>query len=270
MVAFELFLTSLDMAFEKQFDETSGCFSYSFKTKKIQISLLTTHHLPLTTHVSCPTTTIRLWEDVWQTKPEIVKSRIRALLGISHRIPARLCKIARIDLPTLRAFLTDNHLQVPTKAKFKYGLFLPQKYFRVLPANLGTGDTLLVAVASFSGAKKIIRNNVTHRSFELIRFANLLNLTVVGGFDKLLQHFIREQHPDDIMTYADADWSSGESYQKLGFERVGEVEPQTFWVNSLTFDRQYTTRFTPPDPENWVKVKNAGSIKFLKMINIAL
>lgn len=200
-----------------------------------------------------------VWEDVWRTKTDIVKSRLRALLGKTHRIPARLTQVRRIDQPTLTAFLEANHLQVPTFGKFKYGLFLPNRYYRVLAAQdkIRTDEELLVAVASFSGAKKITRNHEVYRSFELIRFANLLNYTVVGGVDKLLKAFIKEMNPDDIMTYADRDWSNGESYERLGFLFQNATPPQDFWVDSLTFERHYDKK------ENDIKVYNSGNLKYL-------
>lgn len=213
---------------------------------------------------------VHIWEDVWRAKNEVVQSRLRSLFGLSYRIPARLTEVRRIDKPTLDTFLKINHLQDSTTAKYKYGLFLPQRYFRVLEKWTKKPEfsllrhepsSLLVAVASFSGGKNIPRNAQTYRSFELIRFANVLDATVVGGLDKLLKAFIKEVHPDDIMTYADRDWSNGQSYERLGFERLGTTPPQAFLVNPETFEREYTT----PESklENAVKVYNSGNIKYL-------
>lgn len=42
---------------------------------------------------------------------------------------------------------------------------------------------------------------------------------------KLLKAFIEDVHPDDVMSYADASWSDGGVYRKLGFE---EEEAKTF------------------------------------------
>ncbi|WP_428661528.1 hypothetical protein [Runella sp.] len=210
---------------------------------------------------------IHLWEDVWRTKKNVVTSRLRALLGQTYRIPARLTQVRRIDKPTLDWFLSINHLQGSTTAKYKYGLFLPQRYFRVLekwqhkPELSLSASELLVAVASFSGGKNILRAEKTYRSFELIRFANVLDATVVGGLNKLLSAFIKEVQPDDIMTYADRDWSTGQSYERLGFERIGITPPQEFWVNPATFERKYAS---PKNlPESTLKIYNAGNIKYL-------
>ena len=212
---------------------------------------------------------IHLWEDLWQTHKPIVQSRLLSLLGQSATIPARLCKSRRIDKPTLDAFLTENHLQASTTAKFKYGLYLPLRYFRVIDREknrftqsvsekITHVDELLVAAASFSAARTFVRDGVSYRSFELIRFANLKGFTVVGGFNKLLQTFIKEQKPDDIMTYADADWSDGASYEKLNFERLELMPPQAFGLD------EKLSRIWNKTPYNCnMKVWNAGSWKYL-------
>jgi hypothetical protein len=223
---------------------------------------------------------IHLWEDVWFTKKETVQSRLRAALGETQRIPARLTKVRRIDKPTLDEFIRKNHLQISTTAKYKYGLFLPKQYERIINTNIPftysvstaaliqsfvSSEEVLVAVASFSGGKNILRNQQTYRSFELIRFANLLNFTVVGGLDKLLKAFAKEIHPDDIMTYADRDWSDGRSYERLDFERLGSTSPQAFFVNPSTMERHYAGRLEDSKiPSDWIKIFNAGSWKFLK------
>lgn len=213
---------------------------------------------------------IHLWEDVWYTQQAIVQSRLLSILGQSATIPARLTQSRRIDKPTLDTFLLENHLQIPAGAKFKYGLFLPKRYFRVihqekniftkvLGESLINSDEMLMAVASFSTARKFVREGISYRSFELIRFANLKGFTVVGGFDKLLKTFIREQTPDDIMTYADADWSDGASYEKLGFERMELTPPQSFGLNE---DLQRTWGGDEPQTTQ-KKVWNTGSWKYL-------
>lgn len=212
---------------------------------------------------------VHLWEDLWHTRKSIVQSRLLSILGQSATIPARLCQSGRIDKPTLDTFLTQNHLQVSTTAKFKYGLYLPKRYYRVIDTRkniftnslietLDTTEQLLVAVASFSTARTFVREGVSYRSFELIRFANLKGFTVVGGFNKLLQTFIKEQKPDDIMTYADADWSDGASYEKLDFERMELMPPQAFGLD------EKLSRIWNKTPDNSnMKVWNSGSWKYL-------
>jgi len=210
---------------------------------------------------------IHLWADVWRQKPAVVQSRLRALAGSSQRIPGRLTRARRIDRPTATAFLEKNHLQVVTQSKFNYGLFLPARYFRVLSDAYRQSlepesAELLVAVATFSHPRTIPRNGQPARSVELVRFASRLDCTVVGGLDKLLKAFIAAHHPDDIMTYADRDWSAGRSYEQLGFARVGVTQPHEFWLDPATGHRHYPHRL-PETAPHLIRIYNAGSIKFV-------
>lgn len=215
---------------------------------------------------------IHIWEDVWRQHPAIVLSRLKALAGLSERIPARLTQMRRVDRPIAARFLADNHLQVVTLAKYRYGLYLPQRYFRVLSAEFRqqippNTIELLVALATFSLPRRIERAGKVYRSVELVRFANRLDCTVVGGLDKLLKGFITEHKPDDVMTYADRDWSAGRSYEKLGFTRMELTEPQLFWLDQETMIRYYPHKLpTSVGANELVPIYNAGSIKFVKLL----
>ncbi len=114
---------------------------------------------------------IHLWEDVWLSKPYIVKSRINALFGTSTRIHARLCEARRITQTEAQLFLESNHLQGSTSAKFKFGLFIKPNYLERYE-----GVNYLVAVATFSTARKLVRDGKIFRSYELIRFCKFFKL----------------------------------------------------------------------------------------------
>jgi hypothetical protein len=76
---------------------------------------------------------VNLWEDTWFANRKIVESRIKAMLGYSNRIPGRVTKVRRITKNEAVAFLHENHLQDPLAAKYRFGLFLPKNYFRLVP-----------------------------------------------------------------------------------------------------------------------------------------
>ena len=203
---------------------------------------------------------IHLWEDVWVSQKNLVKSRILSMIGIFKRLNARHCFVERLDKPTSNKFLNDNHLQGAVSAKFKYGLFLKQQYTEKYLANNSTLPQL-IAVATFSGGrlmKEGSRNG--QRSYELIRFASLQGYAVMGGINKLLKAFELEHNPDDIMSYTDRDWSYGRSYEILGFERIETTQPQLFMLDNQTFRRCPVK----DNIENSIKIFNAGSIKFIK------
>ncbi|MCF0063179.1 hypothetical protein MUK70_06585 [Dyadobacter chenwenxiniae] len=208
-------------------------------------------------------TWVMIWEDYWIKKPEIVKSRLSAMLGISQKIAARLTQVRRIDQETASQFLAKNHLNASVSSKTRFGLFLPKQYFRVLDPDFEwdrEADELLVAVATFSAPRVFAREDGPFRSFEMLRFASLINTNVSGGMDKLLTAFARAKSPDDIMTYADREWSEGAGYVKIGFKRISETLPMEFYLSAKNPERTST-----PAPDS-VVIYNAGSIKFVKTI----
>jgi hypothetical protein len=173
---------------------------------------------------------IIIWEDNWITKNEIIRQRILSHLGKFVRIHGRLCEIRRITKTQADEFLRQNHLHNSPQAKHKYGLFYKNQ---------------LVAAATFSSGRQIVRNEKIYRSYELVRFANYQNYVVHGGIGKIISHFIAEQNPDDIMSYADVDWASGKSYEKLGFKFIEYTEPQKFYLDAKTYQRYYPKKLPP-------------------------
>ena len=139
---------------------------------------------------------VHLWEDIWETRKAQVIGRISSILGLNKRIHARKTKIIQITQKQADDFLNNNHLQASAKSNYKFGLSL---------------DDQIIAVACFSNLRYMKGLSPGYRSAELIRFASLSGYTVIGGFTKLLQHFIKTYKPDDIMSYADRDWSLGKA-----------------------------------------------------------
>ncbi len=197
--------------------------------------------LPKNTHL------VHLWEDLWITKQNIVKARIRSLFNLTERVFARKTNIIKLHKPELMRFLEQNHLNEPANGKYKYGLMIENE---------------LVAVATFSASCPVHRGNEVYKSHQLIRFCNKNGITVVGGLSKLIAHFIKEQSPEDIMTYADLDWSNGKSYQKLGFKQIGELPPQKFSIDTHTLIRNYKIDSVKKNA-NTLQFTNQGSAKYL-------
>ncbi|RZL38468.1 MAG: hypothetical protein EOP00_28500, partial [Pedobacter sp.] len=162
---------------------------------------------------------VHLWEDIWLTKRLQVLSRMRSFLDLNDRVHGRKTKINSVSVAESKSFLEENHLQGYVNAKFNYGLFV--------------GDQI-VALASFSGARPMKSKGENYKSAELVRFASKAGVTVVGGLGKLIKHFL-EQHPmQDLMTYADRDWSLGKGYDKMGFQLSQSVTPIFFYFDIKT------------------------------------
>jgi hypothetical protein len=165
---------------------------------------------------------------------------------LAKKIHARKTDIVKLNKLQAGDFLNQYHLQGSTSAYYKYGL-------------IHEGE--LVAVATFSKARTMYDGPVYYRSYELERFASKAGINIVGGLSKLFQHFIKTNHVKHIMTYADRDWSTGESYLKIGFKLIEETHPQCFYIDETTI-----TRFTESQiltPNNKLKIYNSGSLKFI-------
>lgn len=204
---------------------------------------------------------IFLWEDLWFSKREICESRLKSFAHGSIKIHGRETQCQKIEKSTFIDFLDTNHLQVPLNCKQKIGLY---------------HNNTLVAVAGFSTPKKFYRDDKKVRSSELIRFCNLNNHTVIGGLDKLLQSYIKSNETDDIMTYADRDWSLGKSYERLGFSRIKNTPSQDFWIHQKELNRVYPQGLVKKlgsEDETYLfskgyqKISNSGNIKFIKFLS---
>lgn len=138
---------------------------------------------------------------------------------------ARNCSVRRIDKPASAAFLDSNHRLGDTGARYRYGLFV-ERTTSMSEATVAPGT--LVAVATFSGARKWLKDGREIRSYEWVRYASASGLRVVGGMGKCLQAFIEDVRPDDVMSYADARWSEGDAYKTLGFVCEGVIKKPEF------------------------------------------
>ncbi|QNK63838.1 hypothetical protein H7F33_04900 [Pedobacter sp. PAMC26386] len=170
---------------------------------------------------------IQLWEDIWSDKSAQILSRINALLGKNKRIHGRKTSVISITQPEADVFFQKNHLQGSAKARHRYALILAGQF---------------VAVATFSARRKMTRIHADYTSVELIRFATADGFTVQGGLSKLIKHLIKTILPDDVMTYADLDWSYGKGYTKLGFEMVAQMPPAEIWLDLADHTRYFPHR----------------------------
>lgn len=202
---------------------------------------------------------INLWEDVWRTGASQVLNRIRSLCGQNIRIHGRKSKIISLTKPEADNFLSAFHIQGAALARYKYGL----QY-----------EGELIAVATFSGTR-IMRQQVEgYRSAELIRFATKTGYTVTGGLTKLIRHFASQVKSNDIMSYADRDWSTGKGYEAAGFTFQSLIPPAELWVDTSTYQRYFKHRVPSAGirTENldgitaeseFVKIFNTGNLKYI-------
>lgn len=157
---------------------------------------------------------IHIFEDEWLDKSNIWKSMLNNLLGLNeNRIFARKCKIKEVSMDESKNFLEENHLQGYCHSQIRYGLYYNNK---------------LVSLMTFGKTRHFIGNS-THQ-FELLRFCNKLNTSVIGAASRLFKYFIKTVKPNNIVSYADKRWSNGNIYEKLRFHKYNESKPNYYYV----------------------------------------
>lgn len=253
--------------------QTQGLYPSPFFTLLIEEKKLVFHLITLEKEKlqNCPPGFFSLWaneaeknklrpiqitEDLWHTKHQHIIWQLQSLAGKSATIFGRNTIAKRITKPMADGFLNKNHLIGCVSSRYKAGLFVKK-----------TNE--LVAVATFSPPRTFYRGGKPSRSYELVRYAGKGGTTITGGLSKLLKTFIEEVNPDDIMTYADRSWWTGDSYTRLGFEMVENTPPQTFWVKPGEWERYPDGKILPEkiNKEGFVRIENAGNRKFLLLLS---
>ena len=182
-------------------------------------------------------------EDRWRVQKDMMQKRLLSHLEIFFPIYARNCEVRRIEKAEAAAFLEANHSYGDAACRYRYGLFLKRHTGEksLNPSSENSRSDFpagtLVAVAEFSNARKWLKGEKTIRSYEWTRYASLPGVRIIGGMGKMLRHFIKEVQPDDIMSYADLEWSEGAVYEQLGFTLEGHKEPVMFVIDRKEWNR---------------------------------
>ena len=188
-------------------------------------------------------------EDRWKRQREMMESRLLAHLELFSQAYARNCEIRRIEKTEAQEFLNKHHSYGYAACKYRYGLFLKRHTGHIAEemrsldklgmteGGSGMTEGKLIAVATFSNARRWIKEGNEIRSYEWTRYASLPDLRVSGGMGKLLKAFIKEVEPDDIMSYADLEWSEGKVYERLGFKAEMMKDPVVFTIDPETWER---------------------------------
>jgi hypothetical protein len=159
---------------------------------------------------------IHIFEDEWLFKKEIVKSRLKNMLGLTpNKVYGRKCVIKEVIPKEAKIFLENNHIQGNVNSKIRLGLYY---------------NGILIGLMTFGGLRKNLGNKTNENIYELFRFCNLSNYVIIGGADKLLKHFIKHYKPKEIISYADRRWSQGDLYNKLNFIFSHNTKPNYFYL----------------------------------------
>ena len=209
---------------------------------------------------------VQIFEDEWLHQPDVVKSRLKNILGITgKKVFARKCSVKEISFNEERDFLSKKHLQGHSKSSVKLGLF---------------HNSELLSVMTFS-KPNISKGQKSEPGFwELLRFANDIDTTVIGGASKLLQHFITIYSPSKIISFADKRWSQGNLYSKLGFTFVADTTENYWYINSRDVKRihrfsmrknkdddQAKTEYVNRLDQGYLRIWDCGSSKWVWTAN---
>lgn len=169
---------------------------------------------------------IQIFDDEWQNKKEILKSKLKNILNKSNneKIYARKCIIKEInDSKILYNFYNKNHIQGQAYGDINIGLYY---------------NNNLVASMSFITGK--LYRKKENKLFELNRYTTDNNYNIVGGAGKLLKYFIRNYNPQNIYSFADLRYTNFDNnlYEKLGF-KLDKIMPPNYY-----YTKNYKKRLT--------------------------
>lgn len=201
-------------------------------------------------------------------KLAIVRSMLCNALHSSTivRVYARNCEVKEIAAKESYAFTSKNSMHGKGIAYLHLGLFYQGS---------------LVSVMSFG--KSRFDKSV---QWEIVRFCNLLNYSVIGGASKLLRYFERTHHPKSLLSYANRRFAYKNTnlYEKLGFALVRTTAPNYFYYrssdgrmfNRITFQRHklerfFGKKFSPKltewqimQKEGYLRIYDCGNLVYLK------
>lgn len=162
---------------------------------------------------------IHVFDSEWEQKQDIVKSRLKNLLGVYDKtIYARKCEIRIVKKNESRCFQNINHIQGSVNSAVSIGLFYNNE---------------LISLMTFSKC----RFDKKHE-WELLRFCNKLGYHIPGAAGKLLKYFEKTYSPKSLVSYADRRWSCGKLYKALGFNFIHNSNPNYWYFkqNSLLLE----------------------------------
>lgn len=155
---------------------------------------------------------ITVFEHEWKYRQDLVKSIIINKLNKSpDRIFARKCKFSEVSKRDANEFLDINHIQKHCSYSQSYGLYYNNE---------------LVSLMCF-GKRKLTRGDM---EYELIRFCNKMNTSVVGGASKILKN----SKVDNFISYCDLRYSDGNLYEALGMKLLRTTTPNYYYSKHLT------------------------------------
>lgn len=186
---------------------------------------------------------ITLFEDEWDYNKELVKDRIRYTLGAGNfeKLHGRECAVKVIDTVQAKQFINDNHLQGYAPSTVKLGLF---------------HNGSLVSAMTFSKPNQAKGYKKEKDCWELSRFCTKKGVIIRGGASKLLDKFVTDTKPLQIITFADLRWSSGKVYESMGFRFAKNTRIGYWYIVGDKRVHRYSLRKNANDDQRLTEAEN--------------
>lgn len=188
-----------------------------------------------------------IWEHEWNDPVQrpIIEALIKSKLGkFSHKIGASKCQIVDLSYKKYADFCNENHIQGEAGAKVKLGLTYQGK---------------LIQVMSFG-----VPRFADSIEWEIIRECSKSDYIVLGGKEKLWNHFIKHYKPQSVISYCDYSKFNGTSYLKLGFKKVRLNKPGFVWYDEKSRSVYWRNPYKHKEYKNkYIKVWDSGQLVFV-------
>lgn len=190
-----------------------------------------------------------IFSDEWNTQQEIVKSRIKNIIGAtSDRIYARKCMIRSVSSKESSEFCQQHHIMGRGRSNIRLGLY---------------HNNVLVSLMTF------VNSNLSRKStvWEINRFASVKDTVVIGGASKIFKEFLKLIAPETVISYSDNRWSDGKLYKSLGFEKKSNGTPNYWYFlpNSETRIHRFTLRKNSKDNQALTEYENRQAQGYLRI-----
>ena len=183
------------------------------------------------------------------------------MLQKKQTLYARKLDLREVSKKEADNFLNKYHLQNTCKGQtVRLGLYK---------------DNELIEIMTFGKP----RYNKSYE-WELLRLCTHKDYKVVGGAEKLFNHFIKTYTPVNIISYCDYSKFNGDVYNRLGFVRIGKINPSKHWskgkqhiTDNLLRQRGYDQLFGTDYGKgtsneelmlknNWLPIYDCGQLTF--------
>jgi transposase len=176
-----------------------------------------------------------------------VRALLLKLFGKTIKIGARKTSIRNLTSTEAMNFHREHHLHGQVGAKYHYGLFF---------------EDVLVMAASFG------KNRFSNKfQYECARITSHSDYTIVGGVSRLIKHFIVQESPKSVVTFADLRFGNGEVYEKCGFTYLQDTDPNYWYSKKYCAPLFSRVKFQKHKLKEQLDVFDATKTEFENMVD---